>query len=95
MANITISKEELIVLLRKAFDEGWYGSLELRDGATERILDDWQHRPAAQSSTDGVSIAADYVDESKYSVKYYDPYANTYHYRSSRDSWLGGVSNKK
>ena len=34
-----IKQEKLIDLLKEAFDEGWFGYLELRDEICERIAD--------------------------------------------------------
>ena len=36
---MNITREQFIVSLKEAFDEGWFGYLELRDEICERIAD--------------------------------------------------------
>ncbi len=57
--TVILTKEELIELLKEAYEAGWYGSIELRDDIVKGLAD----RVAVQGETPSVDFGTTIVGD--------------------------------
>lgn len=70
---MNISKQDLQLLLQRAFEEGWNGYFDLKEESVNKIIEDYLNR----SSDLGITITTSF--ENNYSNYYYycGPNSNT------------------
>jgi hypothetical protein len=59
---VYIEKEQLLALLRRAYDEGCYGYADLRDSAVATLVDEYMEEQAAQAPKTVMGRSIPYPD---------------------------------